>query len=98
MPKCPVCGKPIEFGCMWDPGSLMEDTQLIHEECFEQYMNEKYGVGKWMVVDDDGCDGYYVWTDEPGASCDHYTGDTIWYGTGIFYTELEESELKEMED
>lgn len=79
MPRCPVCDEPIEFGCMWDDGTL------VHEHCFEEYMDKEYG--NWRQVSDDGNGGYYEAWD-----------GTEWYGTGIFYTELEESELKEMED
>ena len=76
-PACPVCGNPITFGCMYDEGTL------VHEECFKEYMDKKYG--EWRQCEDDGADGYY-----------QFKVDGEWRGTGIYYTEFEENELKEM--
>ena len=85
MPKCPVCGEPIEFGVMWCENYL--GTDLVHEDCFEQYMDDKYGKHRWRMCEDDGEGGYYQYLDEG-----------VWEGTGIFYTELTQDELNEMED
>lgn len=84
MTFCNVCGKPVLRGMTTDDGDFH-----IHENCFEKYMNNEYGKGKWKGVDelpdydysgDDGCGGYYVYLDE----------DNEWIGTGIYYTEWED--------
>ena len=84
MTFCDVCGKPVFRGMTTDDGDFH-----AHENCFENYMNDKYGEGKWKAIDefpdydysgDDGYGGYYVYLDE----------DNEWIGTGIFYTEWED--------
>lgn len=84
MTLCSVCGKPVLRGMTTDDGDCH-----IHEDCFEKYMNEMYGKGKWKPIDefpnydysgDDGQGGYYVYLDE----------DNKWIGTGIYYTEWED--------
>lgn len=79
--RCPHCGKRLYF----DKGDVVEvfDTPdgFIHKECFEEYMNEKYGEGQWRECEDDGMGGYYEF---------NYCGDgETWEGTGIYYTEFE---------
>lgn len=78
MTFCDYCGKPVIFG-MTD---YFGDCH-VHEECFEKYMNETYGAGKWKPTDnkeEDEYDGYYLFLNDKGE----------WEGTGIFYTEWED--------
>jgi len=84
MTFCDVCGKPVLRGMTTDDGDFH-----VHENCFEKYMNNEYGKGKWKAIDkfpdydysgDDGYGGYYVYLDE----------DNEWIGTGIYYTEWED--------
>ena len=82
MPKCPVCGKPIECECMLDDGTL------VHPDCFHEYMDRTYGKNKWRECENDGLDGYYEFTNDGNA----------WFGTGIFYTEYEPEALAEMDE
>ena len=60
-------------------------------DCFEKYMDETYGKHKWMEINDDGENGYYIYAD-----------DTVvggYRGTGIFYTEWTDDDewVKEVE-
>ena len=72
---CDHCGKPIADG----EGFYMDgDGFSCHEECFEEYMDETYGKHKWMSINDDGCDGYYIYSE------DSVVGGYL--GTGIFWT------------
>lgn len=84
MTFCDVCDKPILRGMTTDDGDFH-----VHENCFEKYMNNEYGKGKWKAIDsfpdydysgDDGYGGYYVYLNE----------DNEWIGTGIYYTEWED--------
>lgn len=81
MTFCDVCGKPILCGMTTDDGDCH-----VHENCFEKYMNNEYGKGKWKAIDefpdydysgDDGYGGYYCYLDD----------NNEWVGTGIYYTE-----------
>lgn len=71
---CDHCGHPIdeELGFFMDGEGFS-----CHEQCFELYMDETYGKHKWMQVNDDGLDGYYI-----------YSADVVggYLGTGIFWT------------
>ena len=69
---CNKCGKPCEEIMM------NEDGFYSCEECFEDYMDELYGAGNWLRVNDDGNNGYYIVRES----------DDIWYGSGIFYTDF----------
>lgn len=73
--KCAVCGEQVNAG-------MTDGDYYIHEECFEQYMDDLYGKHNWMQVNDDGCDGYYIVRE------DNVVGGVI--GTGLYYTEWEE--------
>ena len=75
--KCDVCGKYIRDGMTNDSGDF-----FVHEECFEKFMDETYGKHKWMSVNDDGCGGYYIYSD------DNVVGG--YEGTGIYYTDWSE--------
>ena len=84
MTFCNVCGKPVLRGMTTDNGDCH-----VHEDCFDKYMDDEYGKGKWKGVDElpnyefpdnDGYGGYYVYLDE----------DNEWVGTGIYYTEWED--------
>ncbi len=84
MTFCNVCSKPVFRGMTTYDGDF-----YTHENCFENYMNDKYGKGKWKAIDDfpdydysgdDGYGGYYVYLDE----------ENEWIGTGIYYTEWED--------
>lgn len=79
MRTCERCGKPMSAGFTTD----CADTYVC-EECFEDFMDDTYGKHKWMEVADDFCGGYYM------ASDDSIAGGI--YGTGIYWTEWEESE------
>lgn len=69
---CDRCHKPF------DVGYTSEETNMYCcEECFDDYMDEVYGEGRWKEVDDDFCNGYYMYLDE----------DNNWNGTGIYWTE-----------
>ena len=79
MTFCNVCGKPVLRGMTTDNGDCH-----VHEDCFDKYMDDEYGKGKWKGVDElpnyefpdnDGYGGYYVYLDE----------DNEWVGTGIYY-------------
>lgn len=82
---CEHCGEPITFGCMTnDQGDF-----YIHEECFDDWMNKRYGKGKWMALgngEEDGCGGYYI-----------TTADVVggYEGTGIYYTEYTKEDLED---
>ena len=80
MMTCSVCNKPIICGCMTNGFGDF----YIHEECFESFMDKRYGKHKWMEVEDDGAGGYYMASLE-GKPC----------GTGICYTEYTEEEIRE---
>lgn len=84
MTFCNVCGKPVLRGMTTDNGDCH-----VHEDCFDKYMDDEYGKGKWKGVDElpdyefpdnDGYGGYYVYLDE----------NNEWVGTGIYYTEWED--------
>lgn len=84
MTFCDVCGKPVLCGMTTDDGDFH-----VHENCFEKYMNNEYGKGKWKAIDkfpdydysgDDGYGGYYCYLDD----------NNEWNGTGIYYTEWED--------
>lgn len=84
MTFCNVCGKPVFRGMTTYDGDF-----YTHENCFEKYMNNEYGKGKWKVIDefpdydysgDDGYGGYYCYLDD----------NNKWNGTGIYYTEWED--------
>lgn len=84
MTFCNVCGKPVLCGMTTDDGDCH-----VHENCFEKYMNNEYGKGKWKAIDefpdydysgDDGYGGYYCYLDD----------NNEWTGTGIYYTEWED--------
>lgn len=69
---CDRCGKPF------DVGYTSEETSMYCcEECFDDYMDETYGKDKWKEVDDDFCNGYYMYLDDTNN----------WDGTGIYWTE-----------
>lgn len=75
---CAVCGKPVYAGMTDDDFSF-----YAHEgKCFFDYMDEEYGVHKWMELDsEDEFGGYYL------AAADTETG---YMGTGIYYTEWDD--------
>lgn len=80
MAKCIKCGEVLVLGFYdpWDSGS-----RYICENCFEKYMDETYGEGKWNVVPEGEVDelgGYYEYVNENDAS------DKC--GTGIFWTDF----------
>ena len=81
MTFCDYCGKPVFSGMTTDDGDCH-----VHEDCFEEYMDDKYGKGKWKAIYDfpdydlhntDEYDGYYCYLDD----------NNEWNGTGIYYTE-----------
>lgn len=85
MTFCDVCGKPVLCGMTTDDGDF-----YTHENCFEKYMNNEYGKGKWKAIDefpdydysgDDGYGGYYCYLND----------NNEWNGTGIYYTEWEDN-------
>ena len=61
----------------------------IHEECFNDWMDRRYGRGNWMGLgygEQDGCGGFYITTANiPGG----------YEGIGIYYTEYEREELED---
>ena len=68
MTFCNVCGKPVLRGMTIDNGDCH-----VHEDCFDKYMDDEYGKGKWKGVDElpdyefpdnDGYGGYYIYLDE----------------------------------
>ena len=70
---CGYCG-----GLMQD-GMTDEWDLYCHEECFENYMDEIYGKGKWRSQEDEEPneeDGYY-----------EHLEDGRWEPLGIYYTE-----------
>ena len=70
---CEECGKPYDAGFTAGNGDW-----YCCEECFENAMNETYGVGKWRASADIGeYDGWYEYQKEDGT----------WEDTGIYYTE-----------
>ncbi len=77
---CTICKKPVTAGMTDDEGSF-----YAHEgKCFTKYMDETYGIHKWMSLGNDEVDeygGYYI------ASADVVGG---YQGTGIYWTEWEE--------
>lgn len=79
---CSVCGKKVTEGMTDDYGSF-----YCHEgKCFEEYMNETFGEGQWMILGGDVQDelgGYYIVT-----ACN----EKGYEGTGIYYTEWEEDD------
>lgn len=80
--KCDICGKKISFGYMTtDCGDV-----VTHEgKCFTKMMNKTYGKHRWMALgngDQDEFGGFYI------AAADVAGGIQ---GTGLYYTELEES-------
>lgn len=77
MRTCEKCGQEITQGFTTDEGDF-----YCCEECFEEYMDSTYGKHRWMEINDDGCGGYYISTD------DSYVGG--YYGTGIYWTEWED--------
>lgn len=79
---CEVCGKPVIAGMTNDSGDF-----YCHEECFEKYMDDTYGKHRWMQVNDDGENGYYV---AYGVTATDSKIETAIFGTGIYYTEWEE--------
>ncbi len=85
MPRtCEVCGKEMYGGMTDDYGDL-----YVCEECFENYMDMRFGKGKWKSTEDpdeeDGCGGFYLTVDDEGK----------WEGTGIYYTEWEDDDILE---
>ena len=71
---CDRCGSEMA------DGFLDGDTHIC-EDCFEDYMDESFGKGKWMALGNgemDEYDGYYI-----------HTADVVggFEGTGIFWTE-----------
>lgn len=78
---CEHCGKPITFGCMTnDYGDF-----YIHEECFEDWMNAKYGVHHWIITDKGYNIGYEILVNNDWESID------------IYYTEYESEDLEDEE-
>ena len=77
---CDHCGKQINKGDGYY--TSMSGCFSCHEECFEECMDFTFGKHKWMEVNDDGCDGYYIYSD------DSVVGGYL--GTGIFWTTDEE--------
>ena len=47
MTFCNVCGKPVLRGMTTDNGDCH-----VHEDCFDKYMDDEYGKGKWKGVDE----------------------------------------------
>ena len=70
---CRTCGKPMIEG-MTD----LEEFYTHEGECFEKAMDEAFGKHEWMSINDDGCGGYYIYSDETVVGG--------YLGTGIFYT------------
>lgn len=76
---CEHCGRPLnglEGGMTTDDGDF-----YCHEDCFAEYMDKTYGKHQWMEVNDDGCNGYYMYYDPDKDST---------FATGIYYTNWED--------
>lgn len=74
---CEHCGQHLtRCGMTTDDGDF-----YCHEECFADYMDKTYGEHRWMEVEDDGCNGYYMYYDPDKDST---------FATGIYYTEWED--------
>lgn len=79
---CAICGKQVNAGMTDNAGSF-----YVHEDCFEEFMNNTFGIHGWMMLGGEATDdfgGYYLVTD-----WDEKSG---FRGTGIYYTEWEEDD------
>ena len=87
MRRCARCREKVFQGFTVDESVLFYEPfdGCICDDCFNAFMDEKYGVGNWKSTDydeeeeayeDDGHGGFYLY---------QYSGD--WFGTGIYWTE-----------
>jgi hypothetical protein len=63
----------MQKGFMVDGG-----TWYCCTDCFEQTMNNDYGINNWRSTEEEGIYGGYY---------EHLNNDNEWEDTGIFYTE-----------
>ncbi len=81
MRQCKKCHAKIVSGFTNGFGDF-----YVCDNCFQDFMDERYGKRMWMAVDDDGSGGYYL------ASATHHGSVGKPYGTGIYWTEWEEDD------
>lgn len=80
---CDVCGKVVKEGMTDECYSF-----YCHEDCFEKYMDDRFGKHCWMKLGkgaEDGYGGYYL-----AAEDNNKAG---FDGTGIYYTEWKEDDM-----
>lgn len=78
---CDHCGKILTRGMTDDDGNIH-----VHEDCFNDYMNQTYGEGNWKETETDeyGCS---IEDDLGGYYLIRYNRNEEWEATGIYYTE-----------
>lgn len=82
MKRCKICKREIKAGFTNGFGDF-----YVCPNCFEKFMDERYGRRAWMAVADDGCGGYYL---ASAFKSDGAIGKP--FGTGIYWTEWEDAE------